>query len=215
MTSKINQEKMNNSRYIDRLYITTQLIEKSEEQHEALSFGLDTHIPVKVNKNAIYTELEVFFQSILKDISKFPENELRQTKANLRNTCDKYTKIIKVPYKYRKVVKKLSETKDIAILKVDKGRGVVSMNRYKYAEKSLQMLNTNQFVTLNSDPTKTTERKVENVKLKFSPNKYKQLYPTGSYPGKLYGTAKTHKLSQGDQVEKRPIRPTVSNIDTC
>ena len=47
------------------------------------------------------------------------ENELRQIKANLRNTCDKYTKI-KVPYKYRKVVKELSERRDIAILKADK-----------------------------------------------------------------------------------------------
>ena len=28
----------------------------SDEQYEALPFGLDTHIPVKVNKNAIYTE---------------------------------------------------------------------------------------------------------------------------------------------------------------
>ena len=48
--------------------------------------------PVKVNRNAIYTEFEVFFQSLLKDISNIPENELRQIKTNLRNTCDKYTK---------------------------------------------------------------------------------------------------------------------------
>ena len=45
-----------------------------DEQYEALSFGLDTHIPVKVNKSAIYTEFEVFFQSLLKYISNIPEN---------------------------------------------------------------------------------------------------------------------------------------------
>ena len=33
----------------------------SDKQYEALPFGLDTHIPVKVNKNTIYTEYEVFF----------------------------------------------------------------------------------------------------------------------------------------------------------
>ena len=49
----------------------------SDEQYEALSFGLDTHIPVKKNKNAIYTEFEVFYQSLLKDICNIQENELR------------------------------------------------------------------------------------------------------------------------------------------
>ena len=67
---------------------------------------------------------------------------------------------------------------------------------------------------------KTTERKVQNVlrkiKSTFSPNEYKQLYPTGSSPGKFYGTAKIHKLSQGDQVDKLPIiKPIISNIDTA
>ena len=54
--------------------------------------------------------------------------------TSLRNMCDKYTKI-KVPYKYRKVVKELSERRDTAILKADKARGVVIMNRDKYTEK--------------------------------------------------------------------------------
>ena len=93
------------------------------------------------------------------------------------------------------------------------------MKRQKYTEKCLQMLTANQFVKLNSDPMKTTERKVQNVlrkiKSRFSPNECKQLYPTGSSPGKFYGTAKIHKLSQGDQVEKLPIRPIISNIDTA
>ena len=190
----------------------------SDEQYEAISFDLDTHVPVKVNKNAIYTEFEVFYQSLLKNISNIPENELRQIKMNHKNMCDKYTKI-KVPYKYRKVVKELSERRDISNLKADKSRGFVIMNRDKYMEKCLPILNTNQFVELNSDPTKTTKRKLQNVlrkiKSKFSPNEYKQFYPTGSSPRKFYGTAKIHKLSQGDQVEKIPIRPIISKIDTA
>ena len=31
----------------------------------------------------------------------------------------------------------------------------------------------------------------------------------------FYGTAKIHKLSPGDQIEKLPIRPIISNIDTA
>ena len=106
----------------------------SDDQYEALPFGLDTHIAVKANKNAIYAEFEVSLQSLLRDISNNSEKELRQTKTSLRNMCDKYTKI-KVPYKYRKVVKELSERRDTAILKADKGRGIVIMNRDKYTEK--------------------------------------------------------------------------------
>ena len=67
----------------------------SDKQYEALYIGLDTHVPVKVNKNAIYTEFEVFYQSLLKDISNIPVNELRQIIMQLRNKCDKYTKSTK------------------------------------------------------------------------------------------------------------------------
>ena len=168
------------------MYITSQLThsQMNNMKHCALVYRA-----VKLNRNAIYTEFEVFFQSLLKDISNIPENELRQIKTNLRNTCDKCTK--KTPFKYRKVVKELSERSDIAILKADKVRGVVIMNRDRYTGICLQMLNTNQFVKLISDPAKTTERKVRNVlrkiKSKFSPNEYKQLYPTGTSPDKFCG----------------------------
>ena len=76
----------------------------SDEQYEALSFGLDTQILVKVDENAIYIEFEIFFKSLLKDISNIPENELRQVKTNLRIT---YDKIIK--RKYHANIEKLSK----------------------------------------------------------------------------------------------------------
>ena len=71
------------------------------------------------------------------------------------------------------------------------------MNKDKYPEKCLELLDAKQFQKLNYDPTKTTERKVQNtvhnVKSKLSINEYKRIrkriYPTGSSPGKLYGTA--------------------------
>ena len=81
------------------------------------------------------------------------------------------------------------------------------------------MLNTNQFVKLNLDSTKTTEREVHNVlrkvRSKFSLNEYKQLYPTRSSSEKFYQTAKILKLTQGVQVKKLLIKPIVSNIDTA
>ena len=190
----------------------------SNEQYIALSYGLDTHIPSRTNANMIYTEFEVFYQGLLKDIGNIPETELQLIKTKLRNTCEKYTKI-KVPYKYRKMINELRKREDIAVLKGDKGRGIVIMNRDKYHEKCLELLDTEQFQKLNHDPTKTTERKVQHalrkIKSKLSINEYKRIYPTGSSPRKLYGTAKIHKLSDRDSIEKLPIRPIISNLNTA
>ena len=59
-------------------------------------------------------------------------------------------------------------------------------------------------------------RKVQNmlrkIKSKLTINECKQLHPSGSSSGKLYGTAKIHKLYNDDNVEKLPIRPIISNI---
>ena len=68
------------------------------------------------------------------------------------------------------------------------------MKRDKHMEKCLQILNTNQFVKLHSDPTKTTDRKVQNVlwkiKTKFLSSECKQLYPTGSSLANFMGQKK-------------------------
>ena len=53
------------------------------------------------------------------------------------------------------------------------------------------------------------------MKSKLTIDEYKQLYPSGSSPGKFYGTAKIHKLSNNDSVDKLPIRPIISNIGTA
>lgn len=72
------------------------------------------------------------------------------------------------------------------------------------------------FPKLNHDPTKVTERKVQNalckIKWKLSINEYKRIYPTGSLLEKLYETTKIHKLSDGHGIEKLPIRPISSNL---
>ena len=123
-----------------------------------------------------------------------------------------------MPYKHRKVVNELSKWNDIVILKADKGRRVVILDRGKYT-KCLDILNTTQYQTLNKDPTKTMEWKVQNIlqkiKSKLTINECKQLYPSVSSPGELYGTAKIHKLSNDDNVEKLPIRPIISNVGTA
>ena len=68
------------------------------------------------------------------------------------------------------------------------------------------------------DPTKKIEAKIQRVLRKIKTNltsqEYSRLYPTGSCPGKFYGTIKIHKILPTDNVDKLPIRPIVSNINT-
>ena len=40
-----------------------------EEMTALLAYGLDHHIPTNINKNAMFTEFEQFFQNLLRDIS--------------------------------------------------------------------------------------------------------------------------------------------------
>ena len=136
----------------------------------------------------------------------------------MRSTCEKYSRI-NVPYKYRKLVNDLSRIKDIVIVKQDKGRGVVVMNRGKYFEKCLAILNKEIFVQLRKDPRSSLERKVQctprKIKQKFPAEVYTKLYPTGSSPGKIYDTAKVYKLAINDTVKELLLRPVVSNLNTA
>ena len=68
----------------------------SHQELNALSYGLDHHIPTKANRNAVSAEFEHFFQNLLKDISNIPKSKLAQIKTKLRNSCEKYCNV-KIP----------------------------------------------------------------------------------------------------------------------
>ena len=143
----------------------------SNEEYTALSFGLDHHIPTKSKDVAIEVEFEQFYQGLLRNLTHIPGNELTLLKTKLRSTCKKYSKT-HVPYKYKKVINNLFKNENIGILKKDKGRGVVILDRTKYTEKCMALLNTERFKRLTTDPTAAAERKIQNVlrkiKSKFS-----------------------------------------------
>ena len=120
------------------------------------------------------------------------------------------------------MIDKLSRNTDIIILKQDKGRVVIILDRKNYIQKCVSILNTSQFRKLDNDPTKSLERKVQQtlqkIKHKFEDNEYKRLYPTVSRPGLFYGTPKVHKLQQQQQqqrLEELTMRPVISNIGTA
>ena len=125
---------------------------------------------------------------------------------------------IKVLHTQRKIISGLSKRGDILLLKQDKGRGVVVIDRSKYTEKCLEMLSTKQFTVVENDHTKPLESKIQRIlrkiKSKITDQEYKHLYPKGSKPGKFYGTAKMHKLSVNGNLNDLPLPPIVSNINT-
>ena len=93
------------------------------------------------------------------------------------------------------------------------------MDRGKYFDKCLAILNTEHFVQLQKDPTSSVERKVQytlrKIKQKLPTDVYATLYPTGSSPRKFYGTAKVHKLAINNIVEELPLRPIILNLNTA
>ena len=91
----------------------------TEDEMNALAYRLDHHIPTNINKNAIFTEFEQFFQNLFRDISHIPEDEHEtyqtylRMKTKLSNTCEKFCNA-KGSYKYRDIVSKLSKRQDIS-----------------------------------------------------------------------------------------------------
>ena len=57
------------------------------------------------------------------------------------------------------------------ILRQDKGRGVVILDKTTYVEKCNDILSSNQFIKLTNDPTHTLEKKIQSslrkIKNKF------------------------------------------------
>ena len=160
----------------------------------------------------------MFYQNLLRNVSHIPEAQKSRLKTKVRNACDKYSRL-KTPYKYRNIIKNLQTNQNIVILKQDKGRGVVIMNRDKYIDKCIDILNTEQFKKLNKDSTSTLENKVQRlvrkIKSKIPAQLYSKIYPTGSQPAKFYGTAKVHKVPEGGSLDQLPLRQIVANTSSA
>lgn len=193
-------------------------LQLTNQQQQAIARGLDVHIPTKTNNIHIKSQLESFYQQISSNQHQVSEDKLEVIKGKLLDTYSKFIKI-KMPKYFDDALKKLKNNKDIALIKQDKGKGTVVMNKKDYINKCLEILNTPKFSTCSTDPTKTIENRIQlelrSIKKHFSDTDYKRIYPTGSAPGKFYGMAKIHKLKQGDGIEKLQMRPIISNIGTA
>ena len=125
-----------------------------------------------------------FGKTFCRKLTHISDNELTSLKTKLRTTCKKYSEI-NVPYKNKNVISNLSKNKNIVVLKQDKGRGVAILDTAKYTEKCMALLHTERF-QVTTDHTAATDKKIQKVlrklKTKFSEQKCKRLYTTGSAP---------------------------------
>ena len=77
----------------------------------------------------------------------------------------------------------------------------------------MAQLNTNNFEKASKDNTNQVEELVQKALFKvkdiIGEEVYKHIYPSGSNPGKFYGTAKVHKIQPNDKYihEKLPLPP--------
>ena len=100
------------------------------DEELALMSGLDQHIPNHLRSNAIKTEFELFYQRLLKNVVHLPEKAISEIRTKLWRTCKNYSKT-RVTYKYKQANYDLSKNKNIVIMKQDKGRRVVIMDKTK------------------------------------------------------------------------------------
>ena len=191
----------------------------SDREVEVLSYSLDHYVPGRENGKRTQVEFERFFQEILPYTMHLPAEEKDDLKLKFLRTYNKYSKV-KVPNEDKEVLERLYKNKEILILRQDKGRGVVLMNKVDYLNKSKAFLDGVEFERLDTDPTKSFQTKVQDtlrdMKKKFTKKEYKRLYPSSSRPGLFFGLAKVHKLKDDNKnVEELPLRPVISNIGTA
>ena len=116
-------------------------------------------------------------------------------------------------------MRNLRKNEDIIITKLDKGNGVVILDRKLYNNAIDKIISDScKFEKLNEDPTLKREASLQRFlrKLKqknfFNEIEYDKLYPSGSAPACIYGTPKMHKFSSSDSFPK--LRLIVSSIGT-
>lgn len=158
-----------------------------------------------------------------KDIELLAINtEIALNSENSENTTIQKTKCAKIiketltsvkNSKEQRIISELKEViknNDLIITKADKGNTVTIIEKSKYTDKVYDLLNTDNFTQINTDPTnkyqlqlKTTIKNCRNI-LENIPSY--TLHVMNPRPPILYGLPKLHK-------DNIPIRPVVSYIN--
>ena len=207
----------------DKLIFNFSSRQLSQDEKLVLCNGLNYSLPPR---RLGYANYLCPFEKLFRDIKLLPVvdmSTISRTKARLQDVA------LTAIYTYNsnciksnvdkdgmKLLRSLANDKSIVVLKPDKGNGVVILDRTDYSNKVHSILTQDgKFSKVNNeDPYESIVRlecKLISLlkKLKssgsISHETYRDLYPSGSRPGILYGLPKVHK-------DNCPIRPIISAI---
>ena len=193
----------------------------SSREEFLLSFGLDFCLP---NYKPSYCKFFLPLELLFHNLRKLPFNtDLSGLQFELSNLAhNAYRSMTKewTPF-FKKsdydLLRDLAARDDLIIIRPDKGKGTVIMDKTNYIEKMNCILsNETKFLRIG-EPNFSTIFRVEDKINRFlkqlkenntiSEKSYHSLYSTGGSYGTLYGLPKTHK-------EGLPMRPILTSYET-
>ena len=190
-------------------------------EREALQYGMGMCWPQQPKELDVKIETEILFRKIKKmeSMTADQEDDIKtKLKSTVRLMLKKKEKIPKKVAQLFKALKKLCQEKDLYISRLDKGNGVVLMNKSQYVSKMNTILNDpKKFKEVKSDGNvfikkeDQLNRKLLQLKKKgeISEDVYKQVRSTGCQPSRLYGLPKVHKDNKDP-----PLRPILSMVNS-
>ena len=194
----------------------------SAEEKNVLSYGLDHSF---VDKNAhVKKNVAASLECVADRVTSLVDNSKKEHLHEfLRASTDIMAKNIysSKDLTYSKL-KTLARDENVAVIPGDKDSSVVVMNKADYLTKLQQMLDDGirdgvyqaTDDTILSDLKKFSNFLYRNFK---TSNLYDKMTTSSNQPGQLYGTAKTHKFSNYNDitVDTLKFRPIISQVGTC
>ena len=162
-----------------------------------------------------FDNINKFLRSELKD--KNQDNILKTELSHLANSYHTNYKVSLSALKKHKVLKNLKNKHNLIIVRPDKGNGVVILEKQNYLKGMHALINDKtKFKLLEHDLTEKREGQLQRYLLElkkkgfFTNEDYKDIYPNGSQPSRMYGLPKLHKNFDSDNIPK--FRPICSSI---
>ena len=237
--NRLVEEKQIGTHDLDTVIRNYSAYQLSDAEKKVLSYGLNFSLPPKkLNYGSFMLPFEKLYrESRGKGIRDSGKMEFKTALKNI--AFEGYNnfnsrKTMSLSNEERAALQQLKENDSIVIQKADKGNVVVIINKCDYIDTLVKLLSDkDKFAEVHIPPGKEilnlllSQEKVIVDLLKTLKKEYKQkkqlpggitdttywkLYPQGTKPGRMYGSAKVHKPLE-DGVPK--FRPIISAIGTA